>query len=175
MICKIGMKKLIGIVFIFCALALPAQNVVNIGQFNRPQNNPYNPNELLDIQQRNNAIINDSEHLQAEIQRQSAIKSLTADPYLSTPINALIMKSEYESRLVRTLAYLLDAENPDILKEKSPEAYQHYEKRQAIYQQIDDLGYEELPEEIYGIWLKHIAKLKTESAQQKTTLMQTIK
>jgi hypothetical protein len=439
MICKIGMKKLMGIVFIFCLTGLSAQNIGNIGQlpvmnapqapnpfpFNRPQNNPYNPNEWSNIQKQNAAIINDSEHLQAEIQRQSAIQSLTAngfpsqsyqDPegtncfyqafeeintmlkgdqalnlgrvvflvenayygntldyadyqktikdnvqlchqkikeeklngnnnmvknmmlfrflsdtlkikaqgtekmlthypirynlddyeskinydshfvtklmqsnfgqchsmplyylvlaeemgaeaywsfsprhsfvkvqdekgawynieltcrailsdahymnsgyikaeairnrlylepmdktnitaemlvnlaryyfvkygmddfylqclntaeqYLSNPVNALMMESVYEARLVTTLGYLLDAKSPEILKEKSPEAYQHYEKRQALYQKIDDLGYEELPEDLYAIWLQHVAKLKAESEQQKVTLMQTIR
>jgi hypothetical protein len=84
------------------------------------------------------------------------------------------MKSEYEARLVTTISYLLDAKSPEILKEKSPVAYQHYEKRQALYQKIDDLGYETYPEDLYNIWLQHVAKLKAESEQNKSVLWKSL-
>jgi hypothetical protein len=93
------MKNFIRIVFVFYAMNITAQNfgTSNIGQlpviktpqvpnpyqnihsypFNQAPNNPYNPNELTDIQKRNKAMIdNDIATMSTEIQRQSAIKML---------------------------------------------------------------------------------------------------
>jgi hypothetical protein len=99
----------------------------------------------------------------------------TAMRYLSNDINALILKSVYEERLTLTLARLLDAQNPEIMKTKLPDAYQHYEKMQALYKQIDDLGYEELPDDLYAVWLEYIAKQKEKSEQGKTLLLDEIR
>lgn len=87
----------------------------------------------------------------------------TAVQYLDNKLSPLMLEAEYETRLTLTLAHLLQAPHPDMMKEKSPEAYRHYERMQALYRQIDDLGYEELPEEIYADWLKYIAKEKERS------------
>jgi len=87
----------------------------------------------------------------------------TAMEYLENDVNALKFKSEYERRLTFTLAHLLDAPKPEMLKQKSPEAYAHFEKMHALYNQIDNLGYEELPEDLYARWLKHIENEKVKS------------
>ena len=87
----------------------------------------------------------------------------TAMEYLENDVSALKFKSEYERRLTFTLAKLLDAPKPEILKQKSPEAYTHFEKMHALYNQIDNLGYEELPEDLYARWLKHIESEKVKS------------
>ncbi|MDR1554293.1 MAG: hypothetical protein LBS69_12665 [Prevotellaceae bacterium] len=97
----------------------------------------------------------------------------TAMQYLSNNLNALIPKAHYQTQLVLTIADLLDAQNPEILKKKSSKAYMHYEKMQKLYKQIDDLGYEEFPDELYTKWLDYIAKQKAE--QQKTFSMDEIK
>jgi hypothetical protein len=102
------MRKLICIVFIFCAGSLFAQNAPvvkipqlpviqapqtpnphrNIQQFPsyQPQNQYY-PNEVADINKRNEALINEAiEHqrsMNAEIQRQSAIQDLIANGFPS--------------------------------------------------------------------------------------------
>lgn len=34
---------------------------------------------------------------------------------------------------------------------------------QALYKQMDDLGYEELPNDLYARWLDHIAKEKAKA------------
>ena len=91
----------------------------------------------------------------------------TAQQYLSNKLNATISKVAYEEQLTMVLAYLLDAKKPEIMKEKSPGAYKHYEQVQALYKQIDDLGYEELPKSVYDTWLKHIAKLKAKEDKRK--------
>jgi hypothetical protein len=51
----------------------------------------------------------------------------------------------------------------------------HYEKMQKLYKQIDNLGYEEFPDELYEKWLDHIAKQKNKAEQQKSFLMDEIK
>lgn len=78
-------------------------------------------------------------------------------------IDALWMQSAYQTRITLVLAHLLNAPNPEVLKEVSPEAYQHFELMQAQYKKIDDMGYEDLPEDLYARWLAHIAKEKEKS------------
>jgi hypothetical protein len=90
----------------------------------------------------------------------------TATKYMSNTLDATVMKASYETRLTLELANLLDARKPDILKEKSETAYRHYENMLELYKQIDDLGYEELPEGVYERWLEHINKLKTEDKRK---------
>jgi hypothetical protein len=38
-----------------------------------------------------------------------------------------------------------------------------------LYRQIDETGHEELPEPLYEQWLKHVEKLKQQTANEKTT------
>ena len=99
----------------------------------------------------------------------------TAEQYLDNKLEPFMLKSEYETRLTLTLANLLNTQNPEILKQKSPEAYRHYEKMKELYQQIDDLGYEELPDALYAKWLDYIAKQKEISEQNKTLLQNEIR
>lgn len=99
----------------------------------------------------------------------------TSAQYLSNKLDPLIMKAAYEERLTLTLAKLLDAKKPEIMQEKSPESYKHYEKMQSLYKQIDDLGYEELPAGIYERWLKHVNDLKTKEKKQKKTITLNLK
>jgi len=85
-------------------------------------------------------------------------------------LEPLIMKAAYESSLVLTLAKLLEAPKPEIMQQKSPEAYQHYLKLQNLNQQIDNLGYEDLPDGIYAKWLEYINKLKEKENKQKSLM-----
>lgn len=84
----------------------------------------------------------------------------TAAEYLANDLNALMLKAAYRERLTLTLAYLTQSPKPENLKEKYPDAYKHYEMMNALYRQIDDSGYEELPDDLYAAWLEHIAKEK---------------
>jgi len=90
----------------------------------------------------------------------------TAQQYLKNDLNAKILKSVYQTRLTLTLVRLLNAPEPEILKEQFPEVYRHYELMLAQYKKIDDTGYEELPKSVYAIWLDHIAKEKKKSEKQ---------
>lgn len=92
----------------------------------------------------------------------------TSLEYSKKDINALIMKAAYEERLTLTLAKLLEAHKPEVMKEKSPQAYQHYIKMQALYSQIDGMGYEELPASIYAKWLDYLNEQKEKSRKDNT-------
>lgn len=98
----------------------------------------------------------------------------TAAQHLSNDLDALRCKADYQTQLTLVLANLLNAPNPEKLKEVSPQAYTHYEKMIGLYKQIDDLGYEDLPEGIYARWLAHIARLKEQQdkkEKEKPTFM----
>ena len=99
----------------------------------------------------------------------------TAIEYTANNLEPLMLKSFYQTRLTLTLGHLLQAKNPEIMKGLSPEAYKHYEKMQALYNQIDDLGYEELPEDLYTRWLDHIAKEKEKSEKLPSIFIRTPK
>jgi len=94
----------------------------------------------------------------------------TSSKNAKNQLEPLIMKAAYESSLVLTLAKLLEAQKPEIMQKKSPEAYEHYLKLQNINQQIDNLGYEELPAGLYARWLEYINKLKTKEDKRKNIL-----
>lgn len=91
----------------------------------------------------------------------------TAQQYLKNDLNAKLLRSAYQTRLTLTLGHLLNASNPDIMKKLSPEAYKHFELMQAQYKEIDDMGYEEIPIAVYGLWLDHIAKEKKKAEKAK--------
>ncbi len=95
----------------------------------------------------------------------------TSSQYLSNKLDPLIMKAFYETRLTMLLAKLLEAPNPETMKQKSPESYKHYENMQALYNRIDNLGYEELSAGIYARWLEHINKLKAQEDKRETILI----
>ena len=61
-----------------------------------------------------------------------------------------------------------------MLKEKSPEAYNRHIRKHELYKQIDDLGYEEMPPEIYSDWLRHISKQKENHENNRTLLLNEI-
>jgi hypothetical protein len=80
----------------------------------------------------------------------------TAASYLPNEIDPLILQAAYQTRLTLTIANLLGAKNPTELEKLSPEAYQHHKQMLALYDKIDNLGYEKLPEELYAQWLKYL-------------------
>lgn len=94
----------------------------------------------------------------------------TSSKYQKNQLDPLILQAAYESRLTMTLAKLLDAPKPEIMLQKSPESYKHFLKLQELNQQIDNLGYEELPNGIYERWLEHINRLKDKDSKQKNLI-----
>lgn len=96
--------------------------------------------------------------------------------YEPSNIDAKIIEADYETRLTLEIAHLLNAPKPEILRNISPEAYKHYERMQALYKEIDDSGYEDMPVEIYERWLKHVAREKDkESKNPQPTIRMMIK
>ena len=91
----------------------------------------------------------------------------TAEQHLKNDLNAKLLKSVYQTRLTLTLAHLLNAPKPEIMQQLSPEAYKHFELMLAQYQEIDDMGYEEVPVAVYALWLDHIAKEKEKADKAK--------
>lgn len=91
----------------------------------------------------------------------------TADKHLENKLNTKLLRSAYQTRLTLTLAHLLNAPKPEIMKELSPKAYKHFELMLAQYQEIDDMGYEEVPIAVYALWLNHIAKEKEKKEKAK--------
>lgn len=87
----------------------------------------------------------------------------TAKDHLDNKLEALMMRADYYTRLTLTLGHLLQAPNPKVMEEKSPEAYRYFILMQSLYGQIDKMGYEPLPEGVYANWLKYIAKEKEKS------------
>lgn len=94
----------------------------------------------------------------------------TAIKHSKTHLDPLIMKAFYEERLTLTLAKLMQAPKPEMMQQKSPEAYKHYENMQALYDQIDNLGYEKTPDAIYATWLEHINDLKGKENKRKSLM-----
>lgn len=99
----------------------------------------------------------------------------TAEQYLDNDLEALKLKADYQTYLTLTIANLLKAPTPEILQQKSPEAYSQYEKMIELYRKIDDLGYEELPDNIYAKWLDYIAKQKEKLERNRTVLLNEIR
>ena len=91
----------------------------------------------------------------------------TAMKNSNNQLQPLMQKAFYEERLTMTLAKLLQAPKPEIMQQKSPEAYKHFLKLQELNQQIDNLGYEETPAAIYATWLEHINDLKAKENKRK--------
>ncbi len=94
----------------------------------------------------------------------------TASKHMKNQLDPLILKAFYEERLTLTLAKLLDAQKPEMMQQKSPESYKHYVNMQELYNQIDNLGFEKLPDGIYARWLEHINNLKAKENKQKNLM-----
>lgn len=89
-----------------------------------------------------------------------------SERYAPHNIDAKIIEADYQTALTMEIARLLNARTPELLKEISPDAYQHYVRMHRLYKEIDDSGYEEMPVEIYQNWLKHVADLKEKEKKQ---------
>lgn len=77
------------------------------------------------------------------------------------------MKADYQTKLTLTIARLLKAHKPQMLKNHSLEAYKHYEEMHKIYREIDSMGYEEMPVEIYRKWMEHVIHEKEKKGRNR--------
>jgi len=68
-------------------------------------------------------------------------------------IHALQLKSDYHTRQFLYVAEQLGRPPVEQLP-KNPKAYELYSKMHEVYNRVDALGYEQMPEEVYKEWLK---------------------
>jgi len=68
-------------------------------------------------------------------------------------IHALQLKSDYHTRQFMYVAEQLGRPTMEQLP-STPKAYELYRKMHEVYSQVDGLGYEQMPEEVYKQWLQ---------------------
>lgn len=77
-------------------------------------------------------------------------KALDVDPNF---INALLLKAETQKKLFENEMLLRSMDNPNDLIEQSEEYRNLFFEMQSIYVKIHQLGYRQMPEEMYLDWL----------------------
>jgi hypothetical protein len=80
----------------------------------------------------------------------------------SNNINAMKIKANYRTVLFDYVVWQMNYPPPESIQEY-PEAYKLLRLRDEIYDRMDALGFEEMPEEIYSTWLK---SFETEKGKQ---------
>ncbi len=91
----------------------------------------------------------------------------SASPYLQNQLPVLWLKARYQQRLTMAIAQYLNAPRPEIMKQKSPQAYKHYEKWLQLDAQITDMGYEDVPQAVYTRWMDYVETQKEKQVQIK--------
>ncbi len=74
--------------------------------------------------------------------------------------SALAMKSNYHSIRLTFTASQVGSPPPDILKTQYPQIYKLFEERNAFYHRLDEIGYVEMPKEVYETWLNSVNQEK---------------
>lgn len=80
--------------------------------------------------------------------------------YAPTNTSALAMKSNYHSIHLKYAAHQVGSPPPDTLKVYYPQIYKLFEERNEIYRKLDEIGYTEIPKEVYDSWLNSVNKDK---------------
>jgi hypothetical protein len=108
-----------------------------------------------------------------EFAKQNISAILKNDPNF---LQALLIKSNYESARFNYVAEQLGRPPMDTIKAHYPRAYKLHEERKKTYKQTDDLGYREMPPEAYQDWLKSMDKeLKKQQEEKLIRQIQTTK
>jgi hypothetical protein len=91
--------------------------------------------------------------------------------YYPNQLNALMLESNWQTQ---TTMYIARQKGNPPAKEfvNDPKAKIEFEKMHKVYSQIDDLGYEFMPEEIYLKWLKGLEEAKNKPENQKSLIQQ---
>lgn len=85
--------------------------------------------------------------------------------YHSTNINAIQVKSDYYTMLMQHVAQQVKAPTPQHLK-GNKEAMKVYEQMNKLYALLDDLGFENMPEQVYKDWLNTLKEKKQQQDSQ---------
>lgn len=80
--------------------------------------------------------------------------------YAPTNTTALAIKSNYHGIRLQYVADQIGRPPLDILKTQYPDAYKLFEERNAIYRRLDEIGFVEMPKEVYESWLNSINEEK---------------
>ncbi|MBB4037669.1 hypothetical protein GGR21_003590 [Dysgonomonas hofstadii] len=73
--------------------------------------------------------------------------------YAPTNTSALAMKSNYHSIHLSYAAHQVGSPPPDTLKVHYPDIYKLFEQRNNVYRRLDEIGFVEIPKEVYESWL----------------------
>ncbi len=84
-------------------------------------------------------------------------KALEVNPSF---INALLLKAETQKKLFENQMLLKGLDDPNVFMEQNPEAKKLFLEMQGIYTRIHQLGYRQMPEEMYLDWLITMEKEK---------------
>ena len=95
--------------------------------------------------------------------------------YTPNSVEALKMRASYYQNLLTHCAKLLNKPDLQSLGNLQPLANKILDRLEIYYEEIDNLGYEEIPSIIYEHWLQSIEKQKIESEKNKTILLDVIK
>lgn len=85
--------------------------------------------------------------------------------YDSTNNSALAMKANYHGMRLEYVANQIGRPPLEILKTKYPQAYKLLEERNDFYRHIDDIGYVEMPKDVYETWLNSVNQEKERREQ----------
>lgn len=80
--------------------------------------------------------------------------------YAPTNTSALAMKSNYHSIQLSYVAHQVGSPPPDTLKVHYPQIYKLFEERNNVYRRLDEIGFVEMPKEVYESWLNSVNKEK---------------
>ncbi|MDR0231379.1 MAG: hypothetical protein LBI82_04595 [Dysgonamonadaceae bacterium] len=80
--------------------------------------------------------------------------------YAPGNFSILAMKSNYHSAHFEYTARQAGWPPQDTLKVHYPRIYELYEERNNFYQKIDNMGYREMPKDIYEVWLRSLDEEK---------------
>ena len=104
------------------------------------------------------------------------LKCVNAVPqYTPNNVNALQMRASYYQNLLIYAAKSLNKPDLQSFGDLQPFANNILNRLVVYYKEIDDLGYEELPDEIYEKWLEYVEKQKLISDKNRTILLNEIR
>jgi hypothetical protein len=95
--------------------------------------------------------------------------------YVPNGVGALQMRASYYEKQLIQAAKLLNKPDFQSFGELQPFANNIRDRLEVYYKEIDDLGYEELPNEIYEKWLEYVEKQKLISDKNRTILLNEIR
>lgn len=75
------------------------------------------------------------------------------------------MKANYHGMRLEYVANQIGRPPLEILKTKYPQAYKLLEERNNFYRHIDEIGYVEMPKDVYETWLNSV-NLEKERREQ---------